>query len=203
MAKEIEYFYALVSPWTYLGHQRLVEIAARYDARINFKPINIMEVFNATGGLPLKQRHEFRRKYRMGDLMRWKRQLNSDIVLEPKFFPADDRQACKVVIAAGLLGHELEPLTLWYHQVVWVNEQNITDESVLHAGLEACGLPVDEIMALAKSPEADDRFAANTREALDHSMFGAPWYVIDGECFWGQDRLDFVEEKLASNTDGG
>jgi len=196
MAETIEYFYALVSPWTYLGHRRFVGITARHNAKINFKPVNIIEIFQSSGGLPLKQRHEFRRKYRMNDLIRWKRRLNSDIVLEPKFFPADDRLACKAVIASGLMGHEPEPLTFWYHQAIWVNEQNIADEAVVRAGLEACNLPADELMAKAQSQEAEDRFAANTKQALDHSMFGSPWYIVDSEGFWGQDRLDFVEEKL-------
>ena len=101
------------------------------------------------------------------------------------------------MIAADLMGYDPEPLTFWYHQAIWVNEQNIADEAILQAGLEACDLPADEIMAKAQSQETEDRFAANTKQALDQSMFGSPWYSVEGEGFWGQDRLDFVEEKLA------
>ena len=79
---------------------------------------------------------------------------------------------------------------------VWVDEKNIADPAVLQSMLEACGLPgkrLDE----SQSQAVHERYEQDSQRAIDGGVFGAPTYVIDGEMFWGQDRLDFVERRLA------
>ena len=83
-------------------------------------------------------------------------------------------------------------------KAVWSEERNIADADVLAQLLSEQGLSADR-QQQAASAEVAQRYAANTQQAIDNAVFGAPSYVVDGEMFWGQDRLDFVERKLAAN----
>ena len=82
-------------------------------------------------------------------------------------------------------------------RAIWAQERNMADAAELAAVLADCGL---DAQRLAQAQDADNRalYAQHTREAVDAGVFGAPSYVVDGEIFWGQDRLDFVERRLAA-----
>ena len=82
-------------------------------------------------------------------------------------------------------------------EAVWRDERNIADAAVLAELLSEQGLSAQR-QQQADSAQVTQRYAANTQQAIDKSVFGAPTYVVDGEIFWGQDRLDFVERKLMS-----
>ena len=81
-------------------------------------------------------------------------------------------------------------------RAVWVEERNIADEPTLAELLAVLGLPAQRL-ADAHSQALNARYEANTQRAIDAGVFGAPTYVVDGEMFWGQDRLDFVQRRLA------
>ncbi len=87
MSKQVEYFMAPQSPWTYLGHQRFVAIARQQGASILLKPADIAKVFSVTGGVPVAQRPPQRQAYRLDELQRWSAFLNIPLTLLPKFFP--------------------------------------------------------------------------------------------------------------------
>jgi carboxymethylenebutenolidase len=78
---------------------------------------------------------------------------------------------------------------------VWVQERDIADASVLQAILQEQGIAADRWQA-ARAPAAQDAYMAYTRQAMDAGVFGAPSYVVDGEIFWGQDRLEFLQRRL-------
>lgn len=196
MSKTIDYYYALASPFTFLGHERLIDIGRRHGARINFKPVDLAGIFKACGGLPLKQRSKQRLDYRLGELARWKRRLNSDINIEPAFFPVDDTAAKRCVIAADMLGADPAPLSLWYHRAIWVEDKDIADEAVVREGLKAIGLSADDVVARAGGRDVEDRMRDYTSQAVALGALGAPTYVVADHMFWGQDRLDFVDEAL-------
>jgi len=82
-------------------------------------------------------------------------------------------------------------------QAVWAEEGNIDDRATLAALVRRCGLPAD-LLDVAATAAVQARYDAATQRAIDAGVFGAPSYVIDGEIFWGQDRLDFVERRLAA-----
>lgn len=199
MSKVIDYYLTLISPWTYMGSQRFAEIAAQHGAEVRVKPVNFGEVFPRTGGQPLAKRAPERQAYRMMELKRWRKHLNMPIHLEPKFFPANDRLAACVVLAAGESGGKPLELAQAFGKAVWEQERNIADEATCKAIAEETGHDGEALLAKAKEETMAERFAALTEEAISRGVFGAPSYVYNDEIFWGQDRLDFLDRALAAS----
>lgn len=185
------------SPWTYLGHRRLAEIADRHDANIVIKPFDLGRVFPLSGGLPLPKRAPQRQKYRLAELARWRDFLDVAITLEPKFFPAPADPAM-LLIAAAVEKYDQKTafqLAGAIMKAIWAEEQNIADDHTLLSITEAQGLDYQSLTNGADN--AVKQVEHNTQEAIDTDVFGSPWYRIDGQNFWGQDRLDFVERAVA------
>ena len=195
MAKAIDYYLTLNSPWAYLGGARLERIAAARGATIRVKPMKLHEIFPKTGGLPLPKRAPARQAYRLAELKRWRAFLDIPLNLAPKFYPADQDLAARLVIAAGANGSD--PLTLAHAvlRAIWAEERDIADEATLRSILAENGLS-EALMVQAQAQEAEAALDALTAEALEAGVFGAPSYICDGELFWGQDRLDFLERAL-------
>jgi carboxymethylenebutenolidase len=198
MAKHIDYYFATVSPWAYLGHDRLVSIARKHGATIAVKPINFGDVFPASGGLPLSKRAPQRQAYRLVELKRWSEFLGAPINLQPRYFPANGDLAAYWVLAAAEEG-AAQALALYgaIGKALWVEEGDIADAATLAAVARSVGQDAEALGARAQAPDISARYAALTKEAIDRGVFGAPSYIVDGELFWGQDRLDFLDRKLA------
>lgn len=198
MPLTIDYYFAPNSPWTYLGHQRFCEIAKAAGATVNVLPVDLGgKVFPVSGGLPLAKRAPQRQAYRLVELKRFSEYLKQPMNLQPAFFPVNPDDAAKLIIAVDLADGSDAALRLTGRILrgVWVDQKNIGDARDLAAMLEAEGLPakrLDESMSQA----VHDRYEADSQRAIDAGVFGAPSYVIDGEIFWGQDRLDFVQRRL-------
>lgn len=197
MAKKIDYYYSLISPWTYLGGPRLREIATRHRATIAHKPVKLAEVFPATGGLPLAKRAPARQAYRLMELARWREHLGMPLNLRPKHFPVPERPAAGMVIAARAAGLDCGLLSEALLRAVWAEERDIADRATLAAIAEACAMDGAALLAEAEKDPAAAEYQANTEEAIARGVFGAPTYAVGDELFWGQDRLDFVERALA------
>jgi 2-hydroxychromene-2-carboxylate isomerase len=198
VAKHIDYYVSLNSPWTYLASKRLEAIAAKYKADITIWPVDFGSVFAVSGGLPLPKRSPQRQAYRMMELKRWRDHLGIKLTLEPKFFPSNELPAVKCVIALREQGRMADAIKLAHAVLaaVWAEERNPGDPATLRAILGECGLDADAVLKAAEPMDA--KREAYTKHAIEQSVFGAPFFVIDGERFWGQDRIDFVERKLAS-----
>jgi len=198
MSKTIEYFFAPQSPWSYLGHERLVAIAAAKGAHIEPRPIDLGKVFTVSGGLPLAQRPPQRQAYRLVELARWSKHLGLPLNLHPKFFPVPADAAARVIIAARTsLGVDVSlKLTGAIMRALWAEDRNISDEDTLALIAEECGMDGRMLIKSAQTAGVQEQYDRNTDDAKAASIFGSPWYVIDGESFWGQDRLDFVERAL-------
>ena len=106
MAHHIDYYFATVSPWMYLGHERFVALARKHGATVAVKPMNLGEVFPVSGGLPLSKRAPQRQAYRLVELKRWSEYLGVPLNLQPKFFPANGDLAACWILAAAELGAE-------------------------------------------------------------------------------------------------
>jgi len=205
MPKTIDYYFTVTSPWSYLGDARLRAIAGRHGWRINHKPVDMGDVFAVSGGLPLAKRPPQRVAYRMMELKRWRARLGVPLTLEPKFFPAADTMARRLILAAqhdGLDAPRLGDLVHAFMRVVWVDEKDIADPATLTAVLDGMGLDSAHLLARADAADIDAAARANTEQAKRIGVFGAPTYVIGDELFWGQDRLDFVEEKVSAQDHG-
>jgi 2-hydroxychromene-2-carboxylate isomerase len=196
----IDYYFAPQSPWTYLGHERLAQMARAAAAEVRVLPIDLGgKVFPISGGLPLGQRAPQRQAYRLVELQRFSDHLKAPLNLKPKYFPVAGDDASRLIIAVDLQDGSEAAMKISgaIFGAVWVRERDIADSAVLAELLAECGLDAQRLeQSHALAVQA--RYEANTRQAIDAGVFGAPSYVLGGEIFWGQDRLDFLERKLNS-----
>jgi 2-hydroxychromene-2-carboxylate isomerase len=197
MLKIVDYYFTPNSPWTYLGHQRFIDLIMGHQGAMNLKPVDFGKIFPVSGGLPLAKRAPQRQAYRLQELRRWRDHLDVPLNLEPKFFPVNPELAALVIIAAGANKSAVAPsLAYDFMRAVWVEERDIADSQTVKNIIKAKGLPADELMAQAQSPDIRAAYDALTKEATDRGVFGAPTYVYKEELFWGQDRLDFLDRAL-------
>lgn len=198
MSQTIEYFFAPQSPWTYLGHQRLQDIAAATGARIEVRPADYGRIFPASGGLPLPKRAPQRQAYRLVELGRFSQHLGLPLNLHPKHFPVPADDAARLIVAVRDQAGDAAALALAgaVLRAVWVEERDIADAATLAALLAEQGLDAG-LLAQSRTPATQQAYDANTDRALALGVFGAPTYVVGNELFWGQDRLDFLQRRLA------
>ena len=199
MSKTIQYFLAPQSPWTYLGHERFAALAKAAGAQVDIKPFDLGRVFGASGGLPLAKRAPQRQAYRLLELARWAEQLGLPLTLQPTFFPTPPDGAAKLIIAARTsLGVEAAlQVAGAVMRALWAEDKNIADDDTLAQIASGCGFDGRMLVKSAQTAGVQEQYERNTDEAMAANVFGAPWYVVDGAGFWGQDRLDFVERALA------
>jgi 2-hydroxychromene-2-carboxylate isomerase len=198
MAKSCDYYFAPPSPWAYLGHDRFVAMTKKAGVTVNVKPCDISKVFNASGGLPLAKRPPQRQAYRLLELKRWSEHLGRPLNIHPKFFPVPGDPAARLIIATRL-AHGTDTalaVTGAIMRGVWADERNIADADTLTLIANECGLDGKSLLKSSETASVQAEYDLNTEEAMAASVFGAPWYVVDSEGFWGQDRLDFVERAL-------
>ena len=198
MALVVDYYFTPQSPWTYLGHDRFVALTRAAGAQVNVLPVDFGKVFPVSGGLPLAKRAPQRQAYRLVELQRFSTHLGLPLNLQPKFFPVSADAAARLIIAVDEHEGSDAALTLAgaLQRAVWAEQRDIADAGTLAATLAACGLPaqrLDDAQALA----VQARFDTDSQRAIDAGVFGAPSYVVDGEIFWGQDRLEFLQRRLA------
>jgi carboxymethylenebutenolidase len=194
----VDYYFAPNSPWTYLGHQRFWDIARAAGANINVLPVDLGgKVFPVSGGQPLAKRAPQRQAYRLVELKRFSQWLDAPLNLSPAYFPVHADDAARLIIAADLKYGTDASMRLAGAVLrgVWAEERNIDDEATLAALLAGCDLPAS-VLADSHTQAVADRYIDDSQRAIEAGVFGAPSYVIDGEIFWGQDRLDFVERRL-------
>jgi len=199
MGRTVDYYFAPQSPWAYLGHQRFADIARQAGASIRVMPIDLGgKVFPISGGLPLGQRAPQRQAYRLLELQRFSQHLGAPLHLKPKYFPVSGDDAARLIIAADLAQGADAAMAVAgaVLSACWAQERNMADEKVLAELLAEQGLPA-ALLEKSHSQAVQERYDAYTQAAIDAGVFGAPSYVIEGEIFWGQDRLDFVERALA------
>ncbi len=197
MPATIDYYFATVSPWAFLGHARFVAIAQAAGATVRVKPVDLGVIFPVSGGLPLAKRAPQRQAYRLVELRRFSSLLGIPLHPQPAHFPVDGNDAARLILAADTAHGPAAALDLAHRvgRAIWAEQRNVADRATLAALVAEAGLP-DSLLHPAAMDAADARYAACTAEARELGVFGAPTYVIDGELFWGQDRLDFVERRL-------
>ena len=200
MSHSVDYYFAPQSPWAYLGHQRFQNILQKSGASVRVMPIDLGgKVFPISGGLPLGQRAPQRQAYRLTELARFSKWLGAPLHLKPTFFPVSGDDAAKLIIAVDITAgaNAAMAITGAILSAVWSQQRNIADEKTLVELLKEQNLPAS-CLEQAYSQAAQERYETYTQMAIDTGVFGAPSYVLNGEIFWGQDRLDFVERVLAT-----
>lgn len=193
----IEYFLFPLSPFSYLAGVRLEEVAARHDAAIDYRPVQLFRIFEATGTLLPKDRHISRQNYRMQDIARVARMNGMPVNLKPAHWPTNPAPASAAIInaqAAG--GGDLGGLVHGFVRAVWAEDRDIAEDAVVRDILSAHGFDPD--LAARDLVGAMETLERNTEEALRRMVFGAPTYVVGEEVFWGQDRLPHLDAHLAA-----
>lgn len=203
MARNLSYYFSLVSPWAYLGHAELERIARAREVVIDYRPVNLMELFPDTGGLPLPKRHPFRQDYRFVEMQRWREARDVPLVLKPKFWPFDFKLADRAMLIASDFADQntVHLLVAFAFRAVWVEERNLADEATLAEVATAAGFDAGKLIEAARSDAAGIAYAANFERARQDGVFGSPSYVLDGEVFWGQDRLGMLDAALVSGRE--
>lgn len=199
MGLHVDYYASLNSPWTHLGAARIERMTAAHGASLRIWPVDFGTIFPASGGLPLPKRAPQRQAYRMMELKRWRDHLGIPIRLEPKYFPAQEQLAACCTIAVRETIGDAEAIRLGHRvlKALWEEDKDTGDRATLADLIAEVGLDADRVLTLGDDPRWAEKRKADTQAALDRGVFGAPSYVIGEEIFWGQDRLEFVERRLA------
>ena len=195
---QIDYYFATPSPYCYLADQRLEAVAAKHGATINYKPFDIIAAFGRTGGTPPKDRHISRMEYRAQELPRQAKKLSLKFNLKPAHWPTNGAPAAYAFIAAqNAGGGDLGALAHSIFRAVWAEEKDIAEDAVVRACLEEAGF--DAGLADSGLLEGAETYARNLEDAVAAGVFGAPFYIVGDQRFWGQDRIEDVDAYLAGD----
>lgn len=194
----IDYYFSTLSSFAYLGHWAFQDMIRRLDCTIFYKPVQLGQVFAASGGLGLGDRHPARLRNRKLELMRWRDKRGLQMNLEPAFFPTNPTLADCTVIALQDLGHDPVPFMGEIMRSVWVHEQDIANAETVASVLSTCDLDAQTILEQAQLPACIGFYEANTKAGIELDIIGSPTPVYQGEAFWGQDRFDMLYEAVES-----
>jgi len=197
LTKVVDYYFALQSPYAYLGHRQFEDILEDAEAAVRTRPIDLVgKVFPATGGVPVGQRPEARKAYRLVELERWAKHRGLKMAIQPKHFPTDDTKAVRMVVSTKNDADMLH-LAHAFMRAQWEQDKDLADPAALAEAASAAGFNGEKLLEAADDDQWDGRFQRFTDEAIERGVFGSPTYFYKGEMFWGQDRLDFLEKALA------
>ncbi len=194
----IDYYFSTLSTWSYVGACAFRALTERYGVKVHHKPTNLLTLFEETGGLPAGQRPPQRQAWRKIEMARWSKKRGLPMNLDPAYWPVNPRLADGAVIvairesgeaAAGDLADALM-------RAIWEEERNIADADVVSAIATALGLDGALLVDAASNSDISEIIKRNTQDAIERGLFGAPSYCIGDEFFWGQDRLDMLEDVL-------
>jgi len=194
-----DFYFAAVSPWVYLGNPGLIDLLERHDAEIRLHAVDLGQL-GEHGFLALAQRPKARQNYRLLELKRWSERLKQPLHLHPRHFPVAAATAGLMVLAAQATHTGRRALVLLGQigRAVWADELDVSDPEVLVKLADGCGFEGRALLEAA--PDMAAAALESTEQARSLGVFGVPWYVVDGEAFWGQDRLDFVDQALSRQS---
>lgn len=193
----IDYFFSTLSPYAYLAGTRMEEVAAKHGATITYKPMDVVALFGRTGGTPPKERHPSRQQLRAQELTRQSKKLGLPLNLQPAFWPTNGAPSSYAIISAQAAGGgDLGKLVHGFLRAVWAEDKDIAQDDVVRGALADAGF--DPALADSGLLSGAETYAANLEEAGTRGVFGAPFYITDGDQrFWGQDRIEDLDLHLA------
>ncbi|MBI3701764.1 MAG: 2-hydroxychromene-2-carboxylate isomerase [Afipia sp.] len=198
MARSIDYYFSLQSPWAYIGHALFEDVAKANKLTINYKPVLLVELFSETGGLPLAKRHPARQRYRLLELQRWRDKRGLKFHLKPKHWPFNPRLADGVVLAAMEAGQNPEPFMRRAYKAIWEDQLDLGDAATIAKIADESGLAGAKLVERSESDAIGALYETNRQDAIASDVFGSPSFVLDGEIFWGQDRIESLADALKS-----
>jgi 2-hydroxychromene-2-carboxylate isomerase len=194
MAKTIDFYFDFGSPTAYLAHKRLQQLSEQYGCTLNYEPILLGGLFKASGNtspvtVPAKG------KYMMAeDLPRFARLYQVPLVINPHF-PINTLNLMRGAVAMQGQNY-FETYVDAVYDAIWVNKENMGELEVIGRVLADAGLDAEQIIASTQDPEVKTQLISNTESAVALGCFGAPTMFMDGQMFFGQDRIQFIEMAL-------
>ncbi|MEW7007117.1 2-hydroxychromene-2-carboxylate isomerase [Lentilitoribacter sp. EG35] len=195
---QIDYYYFSISPFAYLGHQEILRVAEKHSAQLNFKPVDLFKIWEVSGAVPPAKRPPVRQRMRFIELQRVAEYRNLPINIRPEYFPTDPQLADKTVIALIKDGHNPADYMGKVFAAVWAENKNIADQDVVAELLRSSGFDAQDIISKAQHDEMDTIRQQNSQDAIKADAVGVPTYVLNGEAFWGQDRIEHLDAALTS-----
>ena len=194
---QIDYYYSLMSPWAYFGAPRFYELQKKYGLIINHFPLDIMKLFSLSGGEPLAKRADQRKSYRMMELKRWHKKLNMPINFIPKYFPPSDVSKASTIILSIDDPQKQNDISFLFLRQMWAEEKDVGDKKNIREACNNLNLNFDQLLIVAEAKI--ELYHSLAEKAAKLNVFGSPTYVVNKEIFWGQDRLNLLEEHVNKN----
>jgi 2-hydroxychromene-2-carboxylate isomerase len=199
--RTIDFYFSFVSLYTYIGYDAFQDLVNRYNLEVNYKPIDLHAVFSAGGGLPVSKRPPQRQAYRFVEMQRWRLDRNIPLVLKPKHHPSDPVIGHRMLLAAIKEGSDVRQFVGNALKILWVDDLDIQDPKVMVQVANQSGLKGDELLEKSKDPAIQVDIDNLTQEAVKRQVFGTPFFFYRDEPFWGQDRLEMLEDMIRSNRE--
>jgi 2-hydroxychromene-2-carboxylate isomerase len=196
MAEPIEFYFDFSSPYGYLLSEQIDEVAARHGRKVKWRPILLGVVFKATGSAPLTLQFPAKAEYSLRDFERSARFLGVPY-RNPSKFPLPTQAAARAYY--WLHGQDCSQARAFAHAVyraLFVEDRDISSPEAVADIAAGLGLERDQVAAAIQGPEMKDRLKAECDAALAKGVFGSPYVIIDGEPFFGADRLPQIEKWL-------
>lgn len=192
---DIVFYYDFGSPNAYLSHKVIPAIEARSGARFEYVPILLGGLFKMTGNQsPMQAFGGIKNKlaYQQRETERFiARHGLTDFRMNPHF-PVNTLAIMRGAVAAEKLGIAPAYIDALY-AAMWERGLKMDEPEVIRATLIEAGLDADKLIALTGDPEVKAELLANTERAFNDGAFGSPSFVVNGELFFGKDKLDEVE----------
>lgn len=199
---EVDYYFTMLSPWAYIGHDAFHDAMERTGTTVSYLPINLPQAFKATETQMLGNRHKTRQDYRTLELQRWAVKRGLTFNFWPAYWPFQAVTADRMMIAAISAGENPAPFMREIFTGIWERETNYAEENALVAAADAVGMDGIGLLERSRGDDSAATHAANTTAAIDRGVFGVPAYFYDGEYFWGQDRVELLEDALVAGRSG-
>ncbi len=197
---QIEYFYSSHSAYAYIGAQRLMEIAARFDCKVIHRPFELSPAVEKSGAPPFAGRTQAHVDYYFGrEIERWAAYRGVPIVNHrPTHHDQPLVLSSGMLIAAGLAGLDQNALSHAILKAHWAEDIDLMDKAALSKAAHSVGVDPAPLLARALSDEVSQIYAANTAEAIARNVFGSPTYFLDGDMYYGQDHLDLMAHAMTT-----
>jgi 2-hydroxychromene-2-carboxylate isomerase len=191
--KIVDFYFDLSSPYSYLAATQVPALVARTGADVRWKPVVLAAVFKAAGNtMPAQSPPKAR--YMFHDLERWARKYGVPFTMSSRF-PLNTIKPERLVIAAEASGRSAEVAQELF-RAMWADDRDITSELEMRAAALAAGVDPNGLLAAIETGAVKDKLRAYTDEAVAREVFGAPTFAHGDKLYWGNDRIEFLEEAL-------
>jgi 2-hydroxychromene-2-carboxylate isomerase len=195
MPQDVDFFFDFVSPYTYLAQTQLAGLKERTGARFRLWPMHLLNLMKQVGNVPTTVLCANKLKYATQDIGRWVARYAVPFQINPHVFKGDSSLALRGALVAQKRSAEDA-----YNQAIfgayWSEGLDVNDRTRIEARLDAAGLDGKAILKTADEPAYGEQLQKNTALAAERGVFGSPTFIVGGDLFFGNDRLEFLEERL-------